>query len=154
MSYNRVHALFLISLLFAASNPLVHGQIINLGGLTVGGTLCCTPTGNCPGGQGVAGSLVSLNCSILGSTVTVGQATTNANGTFNITVPGIAGLVLGLPIVPCTASVQLPLSSVVCPVLSTANGLLVSAIQSLGTIVTSALGLIQNATIIGFRVVA
>ncbi|GFQ04426.1 hypothetical protein PHJA_002586500 [Phtheirospermum japonicum] len=149
MSYNRVHALFLISLLFAASNPLVHGQVITLGGLTVGGNLCCTPTGNCPG-QGVAGSLVSLNCTILGATVTVGQATTNANGTFNITVPAIAGLILGLPIVPCVASVQLPLSSVVCPVLSTTNGVLASAIRSVGTIVTTTLGLIQNATIAGF----
>ncbi|KAG8372225.1 hypothetical protein BUALT_Bualt12G0044400 [Buddleja alternifolia] len=63
-------------------------------GITLNGTLCCTATGNCPG-QGVAGALVSLNCTVLGATVNLGQATTNANGTFNITVPAVRGIVLG-----------------------------------------------------------
>ncbi|KAK4412758.1 hypothetical protein Salat_2923000 [Sesamum alatum] len=141
--------LFLISLLlFATAAPLAHGQI-NLGGLTVGGQLCCTSTGNCPG-QGVPGAVVNLLCNILGGTTTVGQATTNANGSFNITVPALAGLVLGLPIVPCVAGIQLPLEAVVCPVLSATQGVLSSVVQSVDTVVSTALGLVQNATAVGF----
>ncbi|KAI3459659.1 hypothetical protein Pfo_016322, partial [Paulownia fortunei] len=41
------------------------------------------------------------------------------------------GLILGLPILPCVASVRLPLDSVVCPVLSTTNGVLASVVQSI-----------------------
>ncbi|KAI3459660.1 hypothetical protein Pfo_016323 [Paulownia fortunei] len=150
MAYNRASALFLIALvLFAATNPLAQGLGITLRGLSVGGQLCCTSTGNCPG-QGVAGAAVSLNCTILGVSTTVGQTTTNANGSFNITVPALTGLILGLPILPCVASVRLPLDSVVCPVLSTTNGVLASVVQSVGTLLTSTLGLIQNATIVGF----
>ncbi|KAG8372224.1 hypothetical protein BUALT_Bualt12G0044300 [Buddleja alternifolia] len=149
MAYNYASALFLISLLFAASNPLANGQILTLRGLSVTGRLCCTPTGNCPG-QGVNGALVRLNCTILGSNVTVGQGTTNVNGNFNITVGALTGLILGLPTLPCVAVVQLPLNNVVCPVLSTTNGVLASALQSVGTVVTSLLGLVQNFVLNGF----
>ncbi|KAL2232918.1 UNVERIFIED_CONTAM: hypothetical protein Sindi_1471800 [Sesamum indicum] len=148
MAHNQTSALFLISLLFAAAEPLVHGQI-SLGGLTVGGQLCCTSTGNCPG-QGVPGVPVNLTCNILGATTTVGQATTDANGSFNITVPAPTGLILGLPLLPCLAGVQLPLASVVCPVLSTTGGVLSSVVQSVDTIVSGTLGLVQNATTVGF----
>ncbi|KAK4412757.1 hypothetical protein Salat_2922900 [Sesamum alatum] len=149
MAHNQTSALFLISLLlFAAAAALAHGQL-SLGGLKVGGQLCCTSTGNCPG-QGVPGAIVNLNCNILGATTTVGQATTNANGSFNITVPALTGLVLGLPIVPCVAAVQLPLDGVVCPVLSTTQGVLSSVVQSVDTVVSTVLGLVQNATAVGF----
>ncbi|KAG8372221.1 hypothetical protein BUALT_Bualt12G0043900 [Buddleja alternifolia] len=149
MAYNYASALFLIALLFVASNPLANGQILTLRGLSVTGRLCCTPTGNCPG-QGVSGALVRLNCTILGSNVTVGQGTTNVNGNFNITVGALTGLILGLPTLPCVAVVQLPLNNVVCPVLSTTNGVLASALQSVGTVVTSLLGLVQNFVLNGF----
>ncbi|KAG8372230.1 hypothetical protein BUALT_Bualt12G0044900 [Buddleja alternifolia] len=152
MAYNCASALFLIALLFAASNPLANGQLLPNPlprGITLNGTLCCTATGNCPG-QGVAGALVSLNCTVLGATVNLGQATTNANGTFNITVPAVRGIVLGHSVIPCVTAVRLPLNNVACPVLSTANGVLASALESVGTLVTSALGLVQNVRLTGF----
>ncbi|KAL3632632.1 hypothetical protein CASFOL_025616 [Castilleja foliolosa] len=152
-SNNRVSALILIALLFAASYPLAHGQTFTLQGLRVNGRLCCTPTGNCPvlGGQGVAGVPVTLNCTIFGVSTRVGQATTNTNGTFNISVPALRGLILGLPIVPCVASTQLPFdSTVICPALSTVNGTLVSAIRSTGIFFNQTLALIQNAALTGF----
>ncbi|KAL3632594.1 hypothetical protein CASFOL_025578 [Castilleja foliolosa] len=152
-SNNRVSALILIALLFAASYPLGHGQNITLDGLRVNGRLCCTPTGNCPvqGGQGVAGVPVTLNCTIFGVSTTLGRATTNTNGTFNINVPALTGLILGFPIVPCVASTQLPFdSTVICPTLSTVNGTLVSAIRSAGTFFNQTIGTVQNATLTGF----
>ncbi|GER51955.1 S-acyl fatty acid synthase thioesterase [Striga asiatica] len=131
MAHNCGLALFLIALVFAASNPLAHGQQLNVTGLTVSGRLCCTPTGNCPG-QGVPGALVSLNCTnfLGGGTITVGQTRTSINGTFNITVPRLTGLDLrGFPNISCVASVNLPLNSAICPVLSTVNGTLVATLS-------------------------
>ncbi|GER51957.1 pollen Ole e 1 allergen and extensin family protein [Striga asiatica] len=113
--------------------------MVTLNGLIVGGQLCCTSTGNCPR-QVVSGALISLNCTILGVTTTVGQTTTDINGSFNITVRALIGLVLGLPSPPCIVSVRLPLDSIVCPMLSTVDGALVSTVRSVGTIVTSAFG--------------
>ncbi|KAL3632596.1 hypothetical protein CASFOL_025580 [Castilleja foliolosa] len=152
-SNNRISAVILIALLFAASYPQAQGQNITLNGLRVNGRLCCTPTGNCPvqGGQGVAGVPVTLNCTIFGASTTLGRATTNTNGTFNINVPALTGLILGFPIVPCVASTQLPFdSTVICPALSTVNGTLVSAIRSAGTFFNQTIGTIQNATLTGF----
>ncbi|KAL7097598.1 hypothetical protein ACP275_10G154600 [Erythranthe tilingii] len=148
---NGATAFFLISLLFAAaSTPLAHGQSLTVRGLTVIGSLCCTPTGNCPG-QGVAGVPVSLNCTLVGGSARVlGTGVTDANGRFNITLPALTGLILGQPFVPCVTTVQLPLSTVICPALNTTTGLLAAAVQSAGTVFTSTLGLIQNATITGF----
>ncbi|GFQ02636.1 hypothetical protein PHJA_002407600 [Phtheirospermum japonicum] len=62
--------------------------MVSVRGLTVGGRLCCTPTGNCPvqGGQGVAGVPVSLNCSSPVGSFTAGQGTTSANGTLLNTI--------------------------------------------------------------------
>ncbi|KAL9154886.1 hypothetical protein ABFS82_10G146800 [Erythranthe guttata] len=128
---NRISTICLISLLLfaAASTPPAHGQVITLRGLSVSGSLCCTPTGNCPG-RGIPGVPVSLNCTIVGVGARVlGRNTTNVNGTFNITVPAITGLILGLPTLPCLAIVQLPLNSTVCPPLSTINGVLAGSYQ-------------------------
>ncbi|KAL7154858.1 hypothetical protein ABFS83_03G031900 [Erythranthe nasuta] len=143
-------ALFLIALLFVASNPLAHGQEeLPMAGLSVSGSLCCTPTGNCPG-RGVSGVPVSLNCNVLGVGVTVlGRGITNVNGIFNIYVPTVSGLILGLPIIPCVATVQLRLSPLVCPVLSTTTGLLTSALIPVGTVV-NATSVVQNVGLIGF----
>ncbi|CAA0809792.1 Unknown protein [Striga hermonthica] len=145
MAHNRALALFLVALVFAASNPLAHGLQLNVTGLTVSGQLCCTPTGNCPG-QGVSGALVSLNCTnFLGVTTTVGQTTTGINGTFNITVPGLTSLLRGLPnLLPCVASVQLPLDPAICPVLSTVNGTLVATVSFVGIVVSALLGFVAS----------
>ncbi|KAG8372232.1 hypothetical protein BUALT_Bualt12G0045600 [Buddleja alternifolia] len=152
MAYNRFYALFLVSLLlFAASNPQVHGAWRNWPlGLSVSDQLCCTSTGNCPG-QGIGGAVVSLNCTILGVSTTVGQNTTDVNGSFNITVPAITGLVIGLLRIPCVAIVQLPLNATTCPLLSTASGILTSAIRPVGRpVLTSAFGLVRIGTIVRF----
>ncbi|KAL8041168.1 hypothetical protein ABFX02_10G149200 [Erythranthe guttata] len=143
---NGATALFLIALLFAATNPLAHGHLAL--GLSVSGSLCCTPTGNCPG-RGVSGVTVSLDCTVLGVGATVlGRGITDVNGIFNIYVRAMGGLTLGLPIIPCVATVQLPLSTLVCPVLSTATGVLTSALIPVGTVV-NATSLVQNAGLIG-----
>ncbi|KAL9154885.1 hypothetical protein ABFS82_10G146700 [Erythranthe guttata] len=148
---NGVSAFFLVAFLFAvASTPLAHGQVITARGLTVNGSLCCTPTGNCPG-QGVSGVPVSLNCTIVGVGARVlGSGITNVNGSFNITVPAITGLILGLPMLPCVVTVQLPLSPVVCPVLNATTGILAATVNSIGTVLTSTFGLVQAATIGAF----
>ncbi|KAL7099107.1 hypothetical protein ACP275_09G061600 [Erythranthe tilingii] len=144
MAYNRASALFLIAVLFAAaSNPLAHGQLLTVRGLTVSGSLCYTPTGNCPG-QGIPG--VNLNCTILGVSTVVGRGITGVKGSFNITVPAITGFILALPTLPCVATVQLPLSPVVCPVLNATTGILVATVNSVGTLFTSVLGLVRAAT--------
>ncbi|KAG8367772.1 hypothetical protein BUALT_Bualt16G0107500 [Buddleja alternifolia] len=140
---------FALLLLAIANYPLAHGIGISFSGLSVSGQLCCTSTRNCPS-QGVGGVVVQLNCTILGTSTTVGQATTNATGSFNITTPAITGLILGQPLVPCVASVQLPLEAAVCPLLSTTNGALVSTVQSVGTLATNVFGLVQNAILSGF----
>ncbi|KAI3446593.1 hypothetical protein Pfo_003258 [Paulownia fortunei] len=149
MACNTAISFFLISLLlFASTNPLALGQN-RLNGLTVSGRLCCTFTGNCPG-QPLVGANVNLRCFTgLGVSTTLGQNTTNVNGNFNITVARVPGLILGLPVVPCLAIVQLPLNSTVCAALSTARGSLVSAIGGVGTVVVSTLGTVQNAITIG-----
>ncbi|KAL7097595.1 hypothetical protein ACP275_10G154300 [Erythranthe tilingii] len=151
-SYNNgVPAFFLVAFLFVvASTPLANGQSLTLRGLTVNGSLCCTPSANCPG-QGVSGVPVSLNCTILGVGARVlGTGVTNVNGSFNITVPAITGLILGLPMLPCVVTVQLPLSPVVCPVLNATTGILAATVNSVGTLLTSTLGLVQAATIGAF----
>ncbi|KAL8041163.1 hypothetical protein ABFX02_10G148700 [Erythranthe guttata] len=145
---NRASAFFLVAFLFVvASTPLAHGQVVTLRGLTVNGSLCCTPSANCPG-QGVSGIPVSLNCTIVGVGARVlGSGITNVNGSFNITVPAITGLILGLPMLPCVVTVQLPLSPVVCPVINATTGILAATVNSVGTLVNSTLGLVQAATI-------
>ncbi|GFQ06901.1 hypothetical protein PHJA_002834100 [Phtheirospermum japonicum] len=159
-SNNRVSAVFLIALLFAASYPLAHGRWATLRGLRVDGRLCCTSTGNCPvlGGQGVAGVPVSLNCTITGASFTAGQGTTSANGAFDIftTVPTLlkhlqSSLFKPPPIIPCVATARLPLdSAVICPVLSAVNDTLVSNIQNVGETFSTNTGLIRTATITEF----
>ncbi|KAL7138242.1 hypothetical protein ABFS83_10G150800 [Erythranthe nasuta] len=148
---NGATAYFLISLLFAAaSTPPARGQSLNLRGLTVSGSLCCTPTGNCPG-QGVVGVPVSLNCTLVGGIARVlGTGVTDANGRFNITLPALTGLILGQPFVPCVTTVQLPLSTAICPALNITPGLLAAAVQNAGTVFSTTLGLVQNAIITGF----
>ncbi|KAL7097597.1 hypothetical protein ACP275_10G154500 [Erythranthe tilingii] len=87
MAYNPTDysaALVLIALLFAtaATNPLAHGQEKLLRSLTVGGSLGCTPTGNCPGGQPIPGVTVSIIGNIIldgGSAVVGGSGTTDTN---------------------------------------------------------------------------
>ncbi|GFQ08794.1 hypothetical protein PHJA_003023400 [Phtheirospermum japonicum] len=157
-SNDCVSAVFLIAILFAASYPLAHGQALTLRGLRVEGRLCCTPTENCPvqGGQGVAGVPVSLSCTVAGVSITAGQGTTGANGMINFTtVPALLGFIGSslfnlTNIIPCVATARLPLdSAVICPVLSAANGTLVSAIQSAGTILNTTTGLVRN-TLSGF----
>ncbi|GER52371.1 pollen Ole e 1 allergen and extensin family protein [Striga asiatica] len=145
MAQNRDSALFLISLLlFVASKPLAHAQSPIT--LNVIGQICCTSTGNCPG-QGIPRAVVSLNCTnFLNSTITLGRNTTNANGTFSISVRAVVGRVGSLPILPCTVSTSLPINRVLCPVLSTTNGTLVSALRP----ITVVLGAVRNATITGF----
>ncbi|KAK4428479.1 hypothetical protein Salat_1147500 [Sesamum alatum] len=148
MASATTSALFLVALLLFTTHG--HGQGIVLPSLRVTGGLCCTSTGNCPG-QGINGTVVRLNCTnILGVTTTVGQSTTNATGFFNISVPSITGILLGLPTIPCAVSVQLPLNATICPVLSTTTGVLASAVQSVGTVVNTTLGTVLNVVITGF----
>ncbi|KAL8557131.1 hypothetical protein ACS0TY_004547 [Phlomoides rotata] len=146
---NNISPPLLISLLllFATTNPPAHAQIP--GGLIISGKLCCTGTGTCPGPP-VSGALVSLNCSspLLGASVDVlGQNITDINGFFNITIPNVLNAV---SLLPCNVVVRLPLDQTVCAVLSTANGLLIATVQSVGTLLTQALGLVQNAKVSAF----
>ncbi|KAG6421273.1 hypothetical protein SASPL_117823 [Salvia splendens] len=134
-------ALFFAALFLLAVASPARGAGIFLNGLTVNGQLCCTSTGNCPG-QGVDGVPVVLNCTnIFGSTTTAGRTTTTDTGSFKFTIP-LVGLIFG-NIIPCTVGV---LSSAA---LSATTGTL-STVQSVGTVVTGVLGLLQNATITGF----
>ncbi|KAH6828647.1 hypothetical protein C2S53_006645 [Perilla frutescens var. hirtella] len=148
MAYNSAaSALFLAALLlFTAASPSAQVAAAGLNGLTVSGRLCCATNGNCPG-QGVAGAAVLLNCTLLGQIATVGIAITDANGAYNITIPALPGLILGLPIVPCVVGVRLPLGAVVCPVLSTTTGVLAGTLHVVGTVVNAVLGLVQSATV-------
>ncbi|KAI3446594.1 hypothetical protein Pfo_029532 [Paulownia fortunei] len=151
MACNSISPFFLIVLLFAVATPLAHGGLIGrINGLSVSGQLCCTSTGNCPG-QGLVGVVVRLNCRrIAGVSTTLGQNTTDVNGSFNITVLRPQGLILGLPLIPCVVTVQLPLNATVCSALSTTNGVLVSAVRGVGTTVSGTLGRIQLATATDF----
>lgn len=95
--------------------------------VNVGGIL------NCPSATGPAipGAAVSLNCTILGVSVALGQGVTSANGTFNISVSNIVGallpVVLGaVKVLPCNVGTTLPINQTVCPILNTANALLLS----------------------------
>ncbi|KAL1563598.1 hypothetical protein AAHA92_06046 [Salvia divinorum] len=149
MANNHASALFFAALILLAASSPARGAGIFLNGLTISGQLCCTSTGNCPG-QGVGRVPIVLNCTnIFGGTTTAGRTTTTDTGSFNFTVP-LLGLILG-NIIPCTVGVQLPLERIVCPALSTTTGTLSSIVQSVGTVVTSVLGLVQNATITGFN---
>ncbi|CAA0822413.1 Unknown protein [Striga hermonthica] len=87
MTQNLASAFFLVSLLFAASNPPASAQILpdSVDLLNVAGQLCCTSNGNCPG-QGVSGALVSLNSKIHDQTTALAQATTNSNGSFDMKI--------------------------------------------------------------------
>ncbi|KAL9154887.1 hypothetical protein ABFS82_10G146900 [Erythranthe guttata] len=113
MAYNNPsarYALLLMTAAFlfaAATNPLADGQVVTLLPIRpIGGSLCCTTTGNCPGGQPIPGVTVNVTCNILalgGGSQVIGRGTTNVNG---------------IPLV----------SSVVCPLLNT-TGILVSALS-------------------------
>ncbi|KAL7138240.1 hypothetical protein ABFS83_10G150600 [Erythranthe nasuta] len=152
MAYNNYpsarYALLLTAafLFAAATNPLADGQVVTLLPIRpIGGSLCCTATGNCPGGQPIPGVTINVTCNILGlGSRVIGRGTTNVNGTFNIsTFPVITGLIFGLPSLPCVATVQLPLlSSVVCPLLNT-TGILVSALSP-GPLINPAFGWFPN----------
>ncbi|KAL8493603.1 hypothetical protein ACS0TY_024689 [Phlomoides rotata] len=99
-------------------------------GLNISGIVCCTPTGNCPGPP-LVGAIVSLNCSGgLGNTTT-----TNANGSFNLGLNNIPGL-LPLP-VPCNLTVLLPLNQTICSALSTVNGTLTGVTDTLTPVLTT-----------------
>ncbi|KAL7137806.1 hypothetical protein ABFS83_10G118000 [Erythranthe nasuta] len=145
MAYSHASSVFLIVVLFvvAATNPVAHGQP----DINFEGRLCCTTTGNCPG-QGIPGVPVEIDCAINGNIEMVGQGTTDANGAFNVSSVGISRRIpYGGPFsaIPCVATVQLPLNTVVCPALSTTTGLLISAFRRNG-----GLGSLQRATIVGF----
>ncbi|KAL2231967.1 UNVERIFIED_CONTAM: hypothetical protein Sindi_1376700 [Sesamum indicum] len=148
MASTCTSTLFIVALLLFTTRG--HGQSQLLPGLVVNGRLCCTSTGNCPG-QGVNGTVVKLNCTnLLGVSTTVGQSTTNTTGSFNITVPRILGLLLGLPRIPCVVTVQLPLNATICPVLSTTTGILTSTLQTVGIVVNTTSGILLNTTLNGF----
>ncbi|KAL7137803.1 hypothetical protein ABFS83_10G117700 [Erythranthe nasuta] len=146
MAYNRASVIFLIVVHFVAiTNRLAHGQLfVGLSNMNFEGRLCCTTTGNCPG-QGIPGVPVSITCTINGYTDVAGQGTTDVNGAFNVYVLGITGYFYGLSTIPCVATVQLPLDTVVCPALNTTTGLLSSAFRRNGTANGS-----LKATIVGF----
>ncbi|GFQ07374.1 hypothetical protein PHJA_002881500 [Phtheirospermum japonicum] len=153
-SNDRVSAVFLIALLFAASYPLAHGQALTLRGLRVEGRLCCTPTANCPvqGGQGVAGVPVSLSCTVAGVSITAGQGTTGANGTINIftTVPALLGFIVICPVLSAANGTLVSAIQSAGTILNTTTGTLVSAIQSAGTILNTTTGLVRNTSLSGF----
>ncbi|KAL7097113.1 hypothetical protein ACP275_10G122900 [Erythranthe tilingii] len=145
MAYSRASSVFLILVLFvaAATTSLAHGRL----DMNFEGRLCCTTTGNCPG-QGVPGVPVEIDCAINGYIETVGQGTTDANGSFNVFVPEInARIPYGgrFSAIPCVATVGLPLNTEVCPALSTTTGLLLSAFRRNGSA-----GATFRATIVGF----
>ncbi|XP_057802891.1 phylloplanin-like [Salvia miltiorrhiza] len=104
-----------------------HGQL-PFEDAIVNGTLCCTSTGGCTSGaQAVAGANVSLSCrTILGTILTVAQTVTNSTGQFSLYVNNLPGLSVSsiFPILPCNATVQLPLNPPICQLLSTVNGTL------------------------------
>ncbi|KAL9150916.1 hypothetical protein ABFS82_11G019000 [Erythranthe guttata] len=130
----------------AALAPLAEAQIFS--GLTVSSRVCCTDTGNCPG-KALVRTVVKLNCTRgLFSTATVGRSTTTSSGFFNITSTK-TGVPLGLPVLPCFAVIQLPVSASICPALSTVSGTLTSAVFGVGS-VYGKLGRLQNATTLGF----
>ncbi|KAH6810333.1 hypothetical protein C2S51_024095 [Perilla frutescens var. frutescens] len=117
----------------------------NVQGLFVNGTLCCSQNGNCPGSGPLAGVNVTLTCKNLLVATVVGQNITNANGTFSITVPAasLGSFPLLFPSLACVATVQLPVSSAICPALSATSGTLVALLQTVGTITSQTLGLLQ-----------
>lgn len=112
--------------------------------LNVSGILNC-PSG--PGaGLGIPGVTVSLNCTILGATVKLGQGVTNATGGFNISVPNILSIlpIIGGPLLPCRVVAQLPLlNQTVCPILNTANGIL-AAVPTLVSIILTPIRRVLN----------
>ncbi|KAL7134318.1 hypothetical protein ABFS83_11G018600 [Erythranthe nasuta] len=133
----------LVVLAAAATTPLIaHAQLLPPGrrsGMAVTGQLCCTATGNCPGGQGVAGADVKLTCYPSSAAVRSGQIivqnSTDGGGYFRILVPGAEGLILRYerPI-PCFVTVNLPLMAAgggaqVCAALSTTSGTLFSSVE-------------------------
>lgn len=146
-NYNRGSSAVCLIIALVFFGAIAEAQVLSLKGLNVSGSLCCTPTGNCPG-QGLGGVPVRLNCTnLINGSTTVSTTTTNANGGFSFTVPALAGILSRLPALPCNVSVQLPVSSVACPVLNTANRTLTATTTSLGTFINSALGLLLNAAV-------
>ncbi|KAL8489148.1 hypothetical protein ACS0TY_025153 [Phlomoides rotata] len=116
-----------------------------LNGTIVTGTLCCTPTGTCPGTP-VQGVLVKVNCtSIFGASVLVGQNTTDMTGSFNISIPNIIGVVpSALGVFPCNVTIALPLNETICPVFSAVDGFLLGTAGLINTILNPLLGLLQR----------
>lgn len=106
--------------------------------LNVSGILNC-PSG--PGaGLGIPGVTVSLNCTISGGTLKLGQGVTNATGGFSISVLNILLIlpnIIGGPLVPCSVVAQLPLlNQTVCPILKTANGTIAAVPSLTGSVLT------------------
>ncbi|KAL8485284.1 hypothetical protein ACS0TY_027547 [Phlomoides rotata] len=102
-------------------------------GLNISGILCCTPTGNCPGGPPLSGVLVNISCSgpLAGGSLIIGQGRTDLNGVFNISVTNIANYLANpLPVLPCNITIN-P-DQAICPILSNVDGIL-------GTVLTTVL---------------
>ncbi|KAL1534447.1 hypothetical protein AAHA92_30622 [Salvia divinorum] len=161
MGYKQSPALIVAALLLLT--PLAYGQIIppipSLPGLGSGnfiGTLCCTPTGNCPPGSiGVPDVTVNLNCTnLLTGAQSIFQGATNTAGVFNITVPKLpivgGGLIPPLgSLLSCAVVINLPLDAAVCPVLSNVTGIATGIPTLVNIIRNSLLGPIL---VFGFQV--
>lgn len=146
MGYSQAPAFaaVVVLMVFAAANPVADAQLANL--LNVTGILNCPSGTGLPVGPGIPGVPVRLNCSILGATVTLGQALTDVNGRFNISVPNLLGTLplIGGPLLPCRVVVQLPLNQTVCPILNTATGILSAVPTLVSTIISPIFGLVAN----------
>ena len=146
--------IMVVLLLFAVATPPAHGHPLNT--ITVGGRVCCTPSGNClPGATGIPGVPVVLNCSasIGGGTITVGRGVTGVNGVLNITVPNLINDTLfTIPAIlggtlPCSLIITLPLNQTICPVLNTATGVLTAIPVIVGSVLSPVLGFILNTAV-------
>lgn len=124
-----------------------------LNGLNVAGVLNCPSGTGLPTGPGIPGATVGLNCTVVGSNVRLGQGQTDANGTFNISVGNILESVGGLlpiiggggRIIPCTVGTVLPINQTVCPILNTANAVLIGVPTVVNATLTAARGLVATA---------
>ncbi|KAH6831377.1 hypothetical protein C2S53_014550 [Perilla frutescens var. hirtella] len=151
MAYNKAPAFTVMALILlaAANPPLAHAQSFNQ--INAVGQVCCTATGSCPGGPPIPGVVVSLNCSrLVGATVTLGQATTNATGFFNISVPNTLGILASGNILPCVIAIKLPLNQTICPLLNTATGTVAGLLTFVNSLLSSLVGLIGNFAVLGF----
>ncbi|KAL8481804.1 hypothetical protein ACS0TY_028084 [Phlomoides rotata] len=175
---SHTFAFFLIALImFATAKPLAHAQLGGLlpgitgglpipinniplpilnnlivQGLNISGILCCTPTGNCPGGPPLSGVLVNISCSgpLAGGSLIIGQGRTDLNGVFNISVTNIANYLANLlPVLPCNITIN-P-DQAICPILYNVDGILGTVLTTVLTpisiVLNQVIGLILNLTV-------